>query len=245
MNMYFRTSVLGVALAALCVALCSSLAVAGTMRIAMVMDVKNRQSRATFDRSREHPDEEWLYLTQAREDVEFDVRLSMSGQKEQVKKGRTAVSEVPGVSEGVTGYKRAKLETFGNETTLVIETKIAREKKKDGQDAAEKEENVQRIPIRFKNRSATLQDIRDGKTVQFEIPRSGLNSLLKAAKTKTEAGMNMKAEGEGARVSMSSSARFLGHKGLVFVSARKIEYEAPPMRVHVEGAVRVSGPGFK
>lgn len=245
MNLYLKTSVLGAALVALFLALACAPAAAGTMRIAMVMDVKTHQSRATFGTSREHADEEWLYLTQAREDVEIDVRLSMSGQKEQVKKGRTTVEEVPGVTPGVTGYKRAKLETFGNETTLIIESKFAREKTKDGKDTVEKEESVQRIPLRFKSRSATLQDIRDGKTVQFEIPRAGLKSLLDGAKSKTEAGMNLKAEGEGAKVSMSSWARFLGHKGLVFISARKIEYEAPPMRVHVDGSVRVSGPAFK
>ena len=41
----------------------------------------------------------------------------------------------------MTGYKRAKLETFGNEVTLVIETKLVRKKQKDGKEVEEKDEN--------------------------------------------------------------------------------------------------------
>lgn len=216
------------------------------MRMALMMDVKTHQSRATFEPSRDHPGEEWLYLTQAHGDVEFEMRLSMTGQKEQVQKGRTNVDEVPGVTEGVTGYKRAKVETFGNEVTLVIETKLVRKKTKDGKEVEEKEENLERIPLRFKNKSATLDDIKAGKTVEFQITKAGLKGLLQGAKTKTEAGMNVKAEGAGAKASLSGSAWFLdsSHKGVVFISARKVQYEAPPMRVHVEGKVRASGVDF-
>jgi hypothetical protein len=241
-----KTSRLGTALLAACVVLAGSSAPAKTMRMALMMDVKNHQSRATFEPSKDHPDEEWLYLTQAHDDVEFEMRLNMSGQKEQVQKGRTDVDEVPGVTEGVTGYKRAKLETFGYEVTLIIETKLVRNKKQDGKDVEEKEESLVRIPLQFKNKSATLEDLRAGKTVEFQITKAGLKNLLQRAKTKTEAGMNVKAEGEGAKASISSSAWFLGpsHKGAVFISARKIQYEAPPIRVHAEGKLRVSGAEF-
>src|SRR5512133_3033377 len=99
---------------ALLIAICGLLAgisaPAKTMRMAMMMEVKNHQSRATFEPSKDHLGEEWLYLTQAHDDVEFEMRISMSGQKQQVQKGRTNVDEVPGVTEGVTGYKRAKVE---------------------------------------------------------------------------------------------------------------------------------------
>jgi hypothetical protein len=212
----------------------------------LMMDVKNHQSRATFEVSKDQPDEEWLYLTQARDDVEFEMRLSMSGQQEQVQKGRANVDEVPGITEGVTGYKRAKVETFGNEATLLIETKLVRKKNQDGKDVEEKEERTERIPLQFKKRSATLEDLQAGKTVEFQITKAGLKSLLQQAKIKTEAGMNMKAEGEGAKASISSSAHFLNssHKGVVFISNRKIQYEAPPMHVHAEGKVRVSGADF-
>ncbi len=219
---------------------------AKTMRIALMMDVKKHQSRAIFEPCKEHPGEEWLYLTQAHDDVEFEMRLNMTGQKEQVQKGRTSVDEVPGVTEGVTGYKRAKVETFGNEVTLIIETKLMRQKKQDGKDVDEKEENIERIPLRFKSKSATLDDLKAGKTVEFRIARQGLKALLQQAKSKTEAGMNAKAEGEGAKVSISGSASLLdsSREGVVFISGRRVQYEAPPMRVHAEGKVRVSGADF-
>ena len=105
---------------------------AGALRMSMVMDVKTHQSRSTFEPSREHPGEDWFYLTQANDDVEYEMRLNMSGQQEQAQKGRTNVSEVPGVTDGVSGYKRARIETFGNEVSLVIETKLVRKKNKDG-----------------------------------------------------------------------------------------------------------------
>ncbi len=231
---------------ALWVVVTYSSASAGTMRIALMMDVKNHESRATFEPSKDHPGEEWRYLTQAHDDVEFEMRLNMSGQKEQVQKGRTSVHEIPGVTEGVTGYKRAKVETFGNEVTLIVETKLVRKKQKDGKDVEETEESLQRIPLRFKSRSSTLRDLDTGKTVEFEITKAGLKSLLDQGKSKAEAGMNLKAEGEGAKVSMSSSARFLAgkRKGTVFISDRKIQYEAPPMHIHAEGKVRISGAEF-
>jgi hypothetical protein len=224
---------------------CSS-APAKTMRMSMMMDVKNHQSRATFEPSKNHPGEEWLYLTRAHDDVEFEMRLKMSGQKEQVQKGRTNVDEIPGVTEGVTGYKRAKVETFGNEVALIVETKLVRKKKQDGKDVEEKVENLERIPLHFKTKSTTLKDLKAGRSVEFLITREGLKSLLQQAKTKTEAGMKMKAEGEGAKASISSSASFLkwSGKGVVFISARKIQYEAPPMQVHAEGKVQVSGAEF-
>jgi hypothetical protein len=225
---------------------CSSVP-AKTMRMALMMDVKTHQSRATFEPSKNHPGEEWLYLTQAHDDVEFEMRLNMSGQKEQVQKGRTNVDEVPGVTEGVTGYRRAKVETFGNEVTLVIETKLVRKKQKDGKEVEEKEESVERIPLQFKLKSATLEDVKSGRTVEFRITKEGQKSILQQAKTKTEAGMNVKAEGEGAKVSISSSAWFLSstRRGAVFISTGKVQYEAPPMRVHAEGKLRVSGADFE
>jgi hypothetical protein len=234
------------ALLAACVMLACSAAPAKTMRMALMMDVKSHQSRATFEPSNDHPGEEWLYLTQAHDDVEFEMRINMSGQKEQVQKGRTDVDEVPGVTEGVTGYKRAKVEIFGNEVTLVIETKLVRKKMKDGKDVDEKEERLERIPLQFKNKSASLEDLKGSKPVEFQITKTGLKSLLQGAKMKTEAGLNVKAEGEGAKASISSSAWFLDstHKGAVFISARKVQYEAPPMRVHAEGKLRVSGADF-
>jgi hypothetical protein len=242
-----KTSTVRAALLAACVVLACRSAPANTMRMGLVMDVKTHQSRATFEPSKDHPEEEWLYLTQGHDDVEFEMRLSMSGQKEQVQKGRTNVDEVPGVTEGVTGYKRAKVETFGNEVTLVIETKLVRKKQKDGKEVEEKEESVERIPLQFKNKSATIEDLRAGKTIEFQISKSGLKSVLQQAKMKTEAGMNVKAEGEGASASISSSAWFLdsSRKGVAFISARKIQYEAPPMRVHAEGKLRLSGAVFK
>ncbi|HWH68933.1 MAG TPA: hypothetical protein VNT26_06080, partial [Candidatus Sulfotelmatobacter sp.] len=102
-------------------------------------------------------------------------------------------------------------------------------------------------PLQFKSKSATLEDLKAGKTVEFQITKAGLKNLVQQAKTKTEAGMNVKAEGEGAKVSISSSVGFLdsSHKGVVFISARKIQYEAPPMRVHAEGKLRVSGAEFE
>lgn len=233
-------------LLAACVGLACFCVSAKTMRMALMMDVKNHQSRATFEVSKDHPNEDWLYLTQAHDDVEFEMRLNMTGQKEVVQKGRTNVDEVPGVTEGVTGYKRAKVETFGNEVTLVIETKLLRKKTKEGKDVEEKEENLERIPLQFKNKSATLEDLKAGKTVEFRIAKAGLRSLLQGAKTKTEAGMNVKAQGEGAKASISSSAWYLdsSRKGAAFISTRKIQYEAPPMRVHAEGKLRVSGADF-
>jgi hypothetical protein len=153
------------------------------------------------------------------------------------------VGEVPGVTDGVSGYKRARIETFGNDVTLVIETKLVRQKKKEGKEVEEKEENTQRIPLRFKNKSATVEDLKGGRAVELRITPAGLKGLLQQAKTKTEASMNLQAEGEGAKVSASSDAWFLdtSRKGVVFVSARKIEYEAPPMRVHAEGNLHVKG----
>lgn len=214
--------------------------------MSLMMDVKNHLSRATFEPSNDHPGEEWLYLTQAHDDVEFEMWFNMSGQKEQVQKGRTNVDEVPGVTEGVRGYKRARVETFGNEVTLIIETKLVRKKQQDGKEIEEKEENTERIPLQLKNKSDNLADLKTGKTVEFVIAKPGLKSLLQRAKMKTEAGMNMKAEGEGAKVSISSSAWFLdsSRKGAVFINARKVQYEAPPMRIHAEGKVRVSGADF-
>ncbi|HWI56669.1 MAG TPA: hypothetical protein VNZ22_05550 [Bacillota bacterium] len=247
MKTFVKTSRVRTAFFAACVVLACFSALANTMRMALLMDVKNHQSRATFEPSKDHPGEEWLYLTQAHDDVEFEMRLSMSGQKEQVQKGRTNVDEVPGVTQGVTGYKRAKVETFGNEPTLIIETKLVRKKQQDGKEVEEKEESLQRLPLQFKSKSATLEDLKAGKTVEFQITKAGLKNLVQQAKTKTEAGMNVKAEGEGAKVSISSSVGFLdsSHKGVVFISARKIQYEAPPMRVHAEGKLRVSGAEFK
>jgi hypothetical protein len=219
---------------------------AKTMRLALMMDVKNHQSRATFEPSKDHPGEEWLYLTQARDDVEFEMRFNMNGQGEQVQKGRTNAEEVPGVTEGVTGYKRAKVETFGKEVTLVIETKLVRNKKEKGKDVEEKEERVERIPLQFKNKSDTVEDLKAGKTVEFRIAKAGMKNILQQAKIKTETGMNLKAQGEGAKVWISSSASLLDstRKGAVFIGARKIDYEAPPMRVQAEGKFRVSGVGF-
>lgn len=232
------------ALVAAGVVLIGSSAPAGTIRMALMMDVSNHQSRSTFEPSKDLSDQEWLYLTQAHADVEFETRLSMSGMKEQAHKGRTNVQEVPGVTEGVTGYKRAKVETFGNGVNLIIDTKLVRKKQRDGQEVEEKEESLVRLPLQFKSKSATLADLEAGKTVAFQITKAGLKSLLNQAKIKTEAGMNMKADGPGAKASISSSAWFLnpGHKGMVFISARKIQYEEPPMRVRAEGKVRVSGP---
>lgn len=218
---------------------------AGALRMSLMMDVKTHQSRSTFEPSRDHPDEDWFYLTQATEDVEYEMRLNMSGQKEQAQKGRTQVSEVPGVTEGVSGYKRARIETFGNEVSLVIETKLVRKKKQEGKDVDEKEENVQRILLEFKSRSAKAADLKGQKPVELRITRTGLNNLLGDAKAKTESGINAKASGEGTKVSISGFSRLLdsGRKGAVFVSANRIQYEAPPMRVHGEGKVKVPGAG--
>lgn len=128
-------------------------------------------------------------------------------------------------SLGVIGYKRAKVEMFGNEVTLVIETKLVRNKKQDDKDVEEKEENLERIPLLFKDTSATVADLKAGKTVECRITRTGLKSLTQQAKTKMEAGINMKAQGEGAKASISTSAWFLdpSRKGVVFVSERKIQ----------------------
>ena len=54
---------------------------AGSMRISAMFDVKTHESRATFEPSKEHPGEDWLYLTQAYDDVEFEMHLDMTGQK--------------------------------------------------------------------------------------------------------------------------------------------------------------------
>jgi hypothetical protein len=241
-----RSTVWAAVLAAGVVLVCSA-APAETMRMALKFDMKKHQSRATFEPSTDHPGEEWFYLTQAHDDVEFEMRFSMSGQKEQVQKGRTSVGEIPGVTEGVTGYKRAKVETFGDEVTLVIETKLVRKKKKDGKEVEEKEENLERIPLQFKKRSATLEDLKTGKPVEFLIAKEGLKSLLQQTKTKAESRVNANADGGGAGVSISGSARLLdaSRKGGVFISSRKVQYEAPPMHVHVEGKLRVSGAEFK
>jgi hypothetical protein len=211
----------------------------------MMMDVKTHLSRATFEPSRDHPGEEWLYLTQASEDVEYEFRLSMTGQKEQFQKGRTNVEEIPGVTEGVSGYKRARVETFGNEVALVIETKLVRKKKKDGKDVEEKEDNLERIPLESKKKSTALEDLNAGKTVEFRVTSSGRETLLQQAKTKTAAGMKVNAEGKGAKASISGWARFLdsSRKGVAFISTRKVQYEAPPMRVHVEGNAKFDDGG--
>lgn len=238
----FRTALL----AAFVIALYCS-APAKTVRMSVMMDVKTHQSRATFEPSKDHPTEEWLYLSQANNDVEFEMRLSMSGQQEQVQKGRTNVEEIPGVTEGVTGYKRAKVDIFGKEVTLVIETKLVRKKNKDGKEVEEKEESLDRIPLQFKNKSATVDDLKAGKTVEFQITKAGLKSLLQQGKAKTEAGMNVNAEGKGAKASISGSASFLNskHKGVVFISPRKIQYEAPPMRVRAESRLSFSDPDLE
>jgi hypothetical protein len=214
------------------------------MRISAMFDVKTHESRATFEPSKEHPGEDWLYLTQAHEDVELEMRFSMTGQEKKVTKGRTKVSEIPGVTEGVSGYKRAKLETFGSEVTLVIETKLVRKKQKEGKEVEEKDENVQRIPLQFVRKSATLDNLRTDRTSEMRITRAGLKGLIDQGKSKAEAGMNISANGEGSKASMSSSASFLSssRKGAAFVSARKIQYEAPPMHVHVSGKVRANWP---
>lgn len=219
---------------------------AGTMRIGMLMDVKQHQSRMTFEPSKEHAGEDWLYLTRNSEDVEFEMRLHMSGQKEQVQKGRAKAGEVPGVTEGVSGYKRARVETFGNEPTLVIETKLVRTKKKDGKAVEEKEDNTLRIPLEFKSRPGRIDDLKGKNPVELRISKAGLKSLLGEAQTRTEAGMNANANGEGAKASVSGFARLLdsSRKGSVFVCAGRIQYEAPPMHIHVEGQVRVRGTGF-
>jgi len=230
------------ALLVICLLIAGLSAPAKSMRMALMMDVKKHQSRATFEASKEHPDREWLYLTQAHDDVEFEMRLNMTGQEEQVQKGRTDVVEIPGVTAGVSGYKRAKAETFGNEVALVIETKLVRTKKQSGKDSQEKEESLERIPLQFKNKSDTLDDLKAGKTIEFRITPDGLKSLLGQAKTKAEAGLNAKSEGDGAKASISSKAWFLdsSRKGVVLISARKIHYEAPPMGMHAQGKVHFS-----
>ena len=78
----------------------------------------------------------------------------------------------------------------------------------------------------------------------MRITRAGLKGLIDQGKSKAEAGLNMTAKGEGSKASLSSSASFLksSRKGAAFVSARKIQYEAPPMRVHVAGKVRANWP---
>jgi hypothetical protein len=217
---------------------------AGKMRIAVVMDVKMHQSRCTFEPSKDHPGEGWLYLTASHDDIEFDMHLSMTGQKDIAQKGRTNVDEVPGVTEGVTGYKRARLETFGNEVTLVIETKLTRKKQKDGKDVEEKEDKSERIPLQFKSRSATLQDLKGEKPVEMLITSEGLKAMLDRGKQETMANMNLHADGEGASVSASGSSKLLDshNKGAVFISARKIQYEAPPTRIHAEGRVKANQP---
>lgn len=229
------------------IALCMMVAVtvqAGTMRISAMFDLKTYESRATFEPSKEHPGEDWLYLTQAQDDVEFEMEFNMTGQKKQQAKGRKKVSEVPGVTEGITGYKRAKLETFGNEVTLVIETKLVRKKQKDGKDVEEKEENVQRIPLQFKDKAASVENLKTDKSFEMRITPAGLKDLLEQGKTKAESGLNISAQGKGAKSSLSGSASFLrsSRKGVAFVSAKKIQYEAPPMHIHVSGKVRANMP---
>ena len=220
----------------------ASSASAEKMRMALVRDVKTHQSRSTFEPSKDHPDEDWLYLTAAHDDIEYYMRMSMSGQKDVVQKGRTDVSEVPGVTEGVSGYKRARLETFGNDLTLVIETKLTRKKKKDNKEVEEKEDTVERIPLQFKSRSATLQDLKSEKPIELQITSEGLKSMLERTKQKTMAGIDLHADGEGASMSASGSSKLLDlrKKGAVFASAGRIQYEAPPTYVHAEGHVRVN-----
>jgi hypothetical protein len=220
----------------------SGLARAEKIRLALVMDVKTHQSRSTFDLSKDHPGEDWLYLTAAHDDIEFNMRMSISGQKDVVQKGRTEVSEVPGVTEGVSGYKRARLEPFGNEVTLVIETKLTRKKKKDDKDVEEKEDRLERIPLQFKSRSGTLQDLKSGKTLEFLITSAGLKSILDRAKQNKMSALDLHAHGEGSRFSASGWSKLLDarQKGIVFVSAGRIQYEAPPTHVHAEGKAAVN-----
>lgn len=73
----------------------------------------------------------------------------------------------------------------------------------------EKEENVQRIVLKFKSRSAKAEDLKGQKPVELRITRAGLDNLLGDAKANTESGI-----------------------------------EAPPMRVHAEGKVKVPGAGL-
>ncbi|HWQ93120.1 MAG TPA: hypothetical protein VN673_15705 [Clostridia bacterium] len=217
-------------------------ATAEKMNMSMSIDVKIHQSRSTFEPSKEHPGEEWLYLTQGEDDIEFDLRMRMSGQNDVVQKGRTKVSTVPGVTEGVSGYKRAKIETFGNEVTLVIETKLTRKKQKDGKEVEEKEDAVERIPLQFKDRAASRQGFESGKRIECRISSTGLKAMLGRAKDKQMGAINVNAAGGGAKMSASGSATLLDsrRKGTVWISPQQIQYEAPPMRIRGEGKVRVN-----
>ncbi len=214
---------------------------AETFSMAMALDMKVHQSRATFEPSRQHPDEDWLYLTRAHDDVETAMRVSMSGQKDMTQKGRATVSEVPGVTEGVSGYKRAKIETFGREATLVIETKLTRKKKKDNQEVEEKEERVDRIPLQFANPSDTVDDLRSGRTLELRISKAGLQALLQSGKDKAVANLNVNADGQGAKMSASASAGLLhsSRKGAVFVSKDRLDYEAPPIWVRSRASIKL------
>jgi hypothetical protein len=64
--------------------------------------------------------------------------------------------------------------------------------------------------------------------------------MLEQSKAKTIAGINLNAGGEGAKISASGWSKLLdpSRKGTAFISARRIQYEAPPNRVHVEAKVR-------
>jgi hypothetical protein len=230
------------AVAAIAVAL--QFAQAGGMRMSAALDVKVHKAQFTFERSTDRPGEGWLYLTRGVQDVEFDLRLKMSGEDPVVQKGRSEANEVPGVTAGVTGFKRARLETFGKDVTLVVETDIVRTKQKDGNDVQEKEQETLRLPLRFKDRSGSLEAIRAGKTVELQITSAGLKQLREGASAKGKAGVGMSAEGDGVKVSGSASATFLraSHRGRVFAGPDRIEYEPPPMHVHAEGSVRVDEP---
>ena len=98
-----------------------------------------------------------------------------------------------------------------------------------------------RIPLEFKIKSATFADLKGPKPIELRITKAGLNNLLGDAKAKGKAGINAKASGEGAKVSIAGFSRLLdsNRKGGVFVSADRIQYEAPPMRVHAEGRLKV------
>lgn len=213
------------------------------LSMAVAMDLKIFQSRATFEPSKDHPGEDWLYLTKATDDVEVAMRMQVSGEKAMDHKGRSTVSEVPGVSEGVSGYKRARVETFGKEVTLVIETKLTRMKKKDGQEVEEKEDRVDRIPLEFTSKSVTVDDLKSGRTVELRVSRAGLKVLLQSGKEKAFASMNLSAE--GAKMSASASSGLLDsrRKGAVFISQERIDYEAPPTWVRARASVKINSGG--
>ena len=213
------------------------------LSMAVAMDLKIHQSRATFEPGKDHSGEDWFYLTTANDDVEVAMRMKVSGEKELSQKGRTTVREVPGVSEGVSGYKRARVETFGKEITLVIETKLTRLKKKDGQEVEEKEDRVDRIPLEFTNKSLTVDDLKSGRTVELRVSKAGVKVLLQSGKEKAFANMNLSAE--GAKMSASASSGLLDsrRKGAVFISRERIEYEAPPTWVRARASVHMNSRG--